>query len=279
MTTSIRVLAAVAASLAAATAWVGPAAPAFGAGASASVSEVSCVDEDGAVTVTLQAGDSDETFLVLLTSPSVGGAQEVTVAAGATETVELTDLEDGEHSVEVLIEHVDADAETVATAERTVACDVAPEGPYTNVKGSVYDGCEGTGYVSASNKPIAGAVETLQPAAFEVVFLSTDDTVDGGDDPVGGGEDPSGGGEDPPADGERTTADGETVLDTFVLDAENQTYDRAFGPDELGGTGDLTLRSGGETVATAHIGLCFVLPVAAGSGGEESGPAVPDTGF
>lgn len=266
-------------SLGAATALIGPASPATAAPEpTATVSEVSCVAEDGILSVTLEAGDSPHTFVVLVDDMTSADDPETPVEAGATETVDVTGLEDGEHTVQVLLVFTDADAETVTLENRTVACDVAPEGPYTNSKGAVYDLCEGSGTVTASNKPIAGAVENLQPVTFEVVFTLVDAT--GGDDPVDGdpgdGTDPV---EEPPVE-RATPAEGEeVVLDTFVLDAGTQTYDRTFGPDELGGSGELTLRSGGETVATAFVGQCIVLPVSDTGAEESGGPAVPATGF
>jgi hypothetical protein len=278
MKSSPRVVVLVALALGAATATVGPASSAEVTAPTASVGEVSCVAEDGAVTVTLGAGDSPQTFVVLLDGSSVGDDPEIPVDAGATKDVDLTGLEDGDHTVEVLLEVTDADDQSLALEDRTVACDVAPQGPYTHVEGAVYDGCEGTGTVSASNKAIAGDTEDLQDVDFEVVFTPTDDTVDGGDGgdggDSGGGTDPVDGGPDPL--GRAATVGVEMLLDSFTLGATAQTYDRTFGPDDLGGTGDLTLRTGDTVVATGHVGLCLVVPVAAeGSGG----PALPDTGF
>lgn len=269
--------------LAATTALVGPAAPAGAApNPSATISEVTCADADGTVTVDLQSGDTDPaTFTVLLDGSSYG--DDTTLDAGASGQVPITALEDGDHTVEVLAWVGDAEAGTVATADRNVACDVAPDGPYTNVKGDVYDGCELSGVVSASNKAIAGDTVDLQAVDFEVAFTPTDDPIDDPGDGTDGGTDGgtidgTGDGTDVGSDPEpRTSTIGvEQVLDSFTLDADQQTYDREFGPDELGGTGDLVLRTGETVIASAHIGVCHVLAVENSAGG---GPEVPDTGF
>ncbi|RNL79292.1 hypothetical protein EFL95_09830 [Nocardioides marmorisolisilvae] len=258
--------------LAAATALIGPASPAGAApNASATIGDVSCVDTDGTVTVDLQAGDSDAaTFTVLVDGSSYGDDTEVD-AAGTGQVV-VTGLEDGDHTVEVLAFVGDSDGDTVASSDISVACDVAPEGPYTNIKGDVYDGCEYTGVVSASNKAIAGDTDDLQPVEFQVVFTPTDDPVD---DPGDSTDDGTGDGTDPAPDpAPRVSTVGvEEVLATFTLDAENQTYDSTF---ELGTTGDLVLRAGETTVASTHIGRCEVVAVENTAGG---GHSLPDTGF
>lgn len=242
----------------------------------ASIGDVTCVETDGTVTVDLHAGDTDPaTFTVLLDGSSYGDDTEV--AAGGSDQVAVTALEDGDHTVEVLALVGDADAETVATADISVVCDVAPEGPYTNIKGEVYDGCESTGVVSASNKAIAGDTEDLQPVDFEVVFTPTDDpTGDSGDGTSGGTDDGTGDGTGDGTDpAPRTSTVGvPDVLASFTLDAANQTYDSSF---ELGTTGDLELRTGETVVASAHIGLCLV--VASSGSGTGGGQPVPDTGY
>ena len=247
----------------------------------ATVGEVVCVETDGTLTVELHAGDSDPaTFTVLLDGSSVRDDTEV--AAGGSDQVALTGLEDGDHSVEVLAAVGDAEPDTVATADVSVACDVAPDGPYTNVRGEVYDGCEYTGVVSASNKVIGGDTEDLQPVELEVVFTPTDDPIDdpGGDpggDPGDGSDSGDGGdgGTEVGSDGSPRlgTVGVEEVLASFTLDAGNQTYDSTF---ELGTTGDLVLRTGETVVASAHIARCEVVAVENTAGG---GQALPDTGF
>jgi len=271
--------------LAVATALVGPASPAGAVpNPTASIGEVICADTDGTVTVDLHAGDTDAaSFTVLVDGSSYG--DDTSLDAGGSGQVPITALEDGDHTVEVLAWVGDADADTVATADRSVACDAAPDGPYTNVKGEVYDGCELNGVVSASNKAIAGDTSDLQAVDFEVAFTPTDDPITDPGDGTGEGTDDGSG--DGTGDGTdvgtdpvpRTGTIGvEQVLDTFTLDADRQTYDRVFGPDELGGTGDLVLRTGDTVVASAHVGLCYVVaaPVENTAGGA---PAVPDTGF
>ena len=272
----------VALALAATTALIGPAGPAGAAEtATATVSEVTCVENDGEVTVTLAASDTEPaTFLVLI--DGVGG-EEVSLAAGETAEVPTTAIDDGEHTFEAILttESGEGVGETLASEDRTVACDAAPEGPYSNPRGSVMDSCEGTGWVTASNKPIGGNTEDLQPVTFTVSFTPTDDVVEeptDGDDPVGGedpgdGVDPDGGGE--VVVEERTAAGPEVVLATFVLDATTQTYERTFTAEELGSTGDLVLRVGEEVIASGHIGICLVIAVESGPGG---GPAVVNTG-
>lgn len=278
MTLRRRPLPLVALALAASTALIGPAGPAAAAeDPTASVSGVTCVDNDGEVTVTVVAGDTAAaTFLVLVNG--VGG-EETEVAAGASDTVVASSLEDELHHFEVIL-MVGEEAETLLHEERTVACDLAPDGPYSNPEGDVMDACEGEGWVSASNKPIGGNTEDLEPVTFTVTFTPTDDEVVDGDDPVdGGGEDPGDGGEDGgevPVD-ERGAAIGEEVLlDTFVLDAETRTYNRTFSGEELGGTGDLVLKVGDEVIASGHVGLCIVLAVEDTGGG--GGPEVVNTG-
>jgi len=269
MTLRHRTLPLVALALAVSTALIGPAGPAAAAeDPTASVSDVTCVEADGEVTVTLVAGDNAAaTFLVLV--DGVGG-EETEVAAGASEPVVSSGLDDEVHTFEVILV-VEEEAETLVLEERTVACDLAPEGPYSNPKGDVVDACEGEAWVSASNKPIGGNTEDLEPVTFTVTFTPTDDEATDGDDPVdGGGEDPGAGGSDGelPVD-ERTTVIGEeVVLDTFVLDAETQTYNRTFSGEELGGTGDLVLKAGDDVIATGHVGLCIVIAVESGGGPE-----------
>ncbi|MFL6174121.1 MAG: hypothetical protein ACJ716_14625 [Marmoricola sp.] len=266
--------------LAAATALVGPAAPAHAdPNPSATIGEVTCVDADGSVTVDLHAGDADPaTFTVLVDGSSSG--DDTSLDAGGTGQVQLTGLEDGDHTVEVLAFVGDADGDTVASTAVTVACDVAPEGPYTNVKGVVYDGCELTGVVSASNKVIAGDTADLQPVDFEVAFTPTDDPTDDPGDGTGAGTEDgagSGGTTDVPDPLPRTSAVGvEEILDSFTLDAGTQTYDNTF---QLGTTGDLVLRAGETVVASEHIGRCEVVASPSSAGASGSGPAVPDTGF
>jgi hypothetical protein len=240
----------------------------------ATVGEVVCVETDGTLTVELHAGDSDPaTFTVLLDGSSVSDDTEV--AAGGSDQVAVTGLEDGDHSVEVLAAVGDAEPDTVATADVSVACDVAPDGPYTNVRGEVYDGCEYTGVVSASNKVIAGDAEDLQPVEFEVVFTPTDDPTDDPTGDPGDGSDSGDGGTEVGSDGSPRlgTVGVEEVLASFTLDAGNQTYDSTF---ELGTTGDLVLRTGETVVASAHIARCEVVAVENTAGG---GQALPDTGF
>ncbi len=271
-------LAAMALALAASTTLIGPAGAAETA--TATVSEVTCVEEDGQVTVTLAASDTTAaTFLVLVGGE---GGEETEVAAGQTQDVVTSGLPDGDVSVEAILltEGGEEVGETLALEGRAVACDVAPEGPYSNARGEAMDGCEGTGWVSASNRPIAGNVEDLQPVTFRVTFTPTDDPIVGppdGED-TGGSEEPGDGGE-PGSDGEtafpeRAAAGPEFELATFVLDATNQTYDRSFTAEELGSTGDLVLWAGDEIIASAHVGYCVVLAVESGGGG----PAVVNTG-
>lgn len=262
-----RTLPVLALALAASTTLVGPAGTATAAETpTASVSEVTCVGVDGEVTVTLAASDTEPaTFLVLVDGE---GSDETEVAAGATEDVVTTALEDGDHTFEAILV-TEEDVATVVFTERVVACDAAPEGPYSNPRGSVMDGCEGTGWVAASNKPIGGNTEDLQPVTFTVSFTPTDDVVEeptDGDDPVDGGDDPVGGGEEPLEP--RTAAGPAFDLATFVLDATTQTYDRTFTAEELGSTGDLVLRVRDEVIASGHIGLCLVLAVESGGGPE-----------
>lgn len=260
-----RALPLVALALAAGNSVVGPASPATAAETpTAAVSDVTCVEGDGQVTTTLAASDTDAaTFLVLVDG---AGGDEIEVAAGATEDVVTSALEDGDHTVEAIL-LTEGDGETLALANRTVACDVAPDGPYSNPRGAVLDGCEGTGWVTASNKPIGGNAEDLQPVTFTISFTPTDDVAEeptdgGGDDPVGGdGEEPV----DEPVE-ERAAAGPEVELATFVLDATTQTYDRTFTAEELGSTGDLVLRVGEEVIASGHVGICVVLAVESGGG-------------
>ena len=262
--TAIAVLA-----LGAATALVGSAPASAAADPTATIGEVSCVAEDGTVTVGLLAGDSaPATFEVLVDGSQIG--DDVVLDAAASTEVTADALEDGDHYVEVLA-GADVDSlDTIASETRTVTCDPAPVGPYTNVKGDVFEGCDFTAYVDASNTVVGGNTEDLQPVTFEVAFTPTDDpavTDDGGDP----GPDPA-----PDPAPRLSTVGVEQVLDTFTLDAGTQTYSRDFDTSQIGGTGDLTLRTGDTVVATAHIGFCEVLPVEATAGG---GPAVPDTGF
>lgn len=277
-----RTLPFVALAVAATTALVGPTSPAGAAEtATATVGEVTCVENDGTITVTLAASDTDPaTFLVLVGGE---GGEEVEVAAGQTQDVTTSGLPDGDVSVEAILmtEGGDEVGETLALEGRTVTCDAAPEGPYSNAQGEAMDGCEGTGSVSASNKPIGGNVEDLQPVTFRVTFTPTDDPVVGppdGED-TGGGEDPVEGGEPgsdgEPVVGERGAAGPEVELATFVLDANNQTYDRTFSAEELGSTGDLVLWADGQVIASAHVGYCLVVAVESGAGG---GPAVVNAG-
>lgn len=276
-----RTLPLVALALTACTALIGPASPAGAAEtATATVSEVTCVENDGTITVTLTASDADPaSFLVLVGGE---GGEEVEVAAGQTQDVTTSGLPDAEVSVEAILmtEGGDEVGETLALESRTVACDAAPEGPYTNAQGEAMDGCEGTGSVSASNKPIGGNVDDLQPVTFRVTFTPTDDPVVGppdGEDT--GGEDPGSGGttgsDGEPVVAERAVAGPEFELATFVLDASNQTYDRTFSAEELGSTGDLALWADGQVIASAHVGYCVVLAVESGAGG---GPAVVNAG-
>ncbi len=276
-----RTLPLVALALAASTSLIGPASPAGAAEtATATVGEVTCVENDGEVTVSVAASDTEPaTFRVLV--GELG--QEIEVAAGASEDVVTSGLEDGDVSVDVTLvaEGGEEVGETLAQVTRTVACDAVPEGPYSNPRGTVMDGCEGTAWVTASNKPIAGNVEDLEPVTFRVTFTPTDDEVvlppDGGEDPVDGGEDPAGG-DDPVVDEpveKRAAAGPEVELATFVLDATTQTYSRTFTAEELGGTGDLVLWAGEEIIASGHVGLCIVLAVENAAGG---GPGVVNSG-
>lgn len=136
----------------------------------------------------------------------------------------------------------EADTSTLATAEITVACDTAPEGPYSNAHGTVDDGC-GSLSVTARNKPIGGNVADLQPVTFT---LSIDH----------GGE--------------------VEVLDTFVLDAATRTYARDFASDELGGAGAVTLTADGTQLARAEFtDECVAYPMSsAASGGTDTGSGV-----
>lgn len=289
-----RTLPFVALALAASTALIGPATPAVAAEtATAVISEVTCIEEDGQVTVTVAASDTEPaTFLVLVDGE---GGEEIALAAGETQDVVTTALEDGDRTFEAILmtENGEEVGETLVFENRAVLCDAAPEGPYSNARGEVMDSCEGTGWVTASNKPIGGNTEDLKPVTFRVTFTPTDDEVvdptDGGDG-TDGGEDPDGGdgtdgGEDP-GDGDDVGGDGEVAfgeraaagpafeLTTFVLDATTPTYDRTFSAEELGSTGDLFLWVGEEMIASAHIGYCQVLALESSGGG----PAVVNTG-
>lgn len=266
--------------LAAGTTLIGPTSPALAVGEpTATVGEVSCVAEDGTLTVTLEAGDSTTDFEVLVDGTPVGD-DPTTVPADESASVDATGLEDGDHTVEVLINGGIDQVTSVAYETRTVSCDAAPVGPYSNPHGEVYEECEGSAVVSASNTPIGGNTDDLQPVTFTVGFTPTDDTVDGGS---GSGADGSTDGTtDPAPDAPRLFEIGvETILDTFVLDASTQRYDGTFTAEELGGTGDLVLRAGEDVVATTHVGFCVVSPPLVTGGVENSGgvQALPDTGF
>lgn len=261
--------------LAGSVALIGPAGPAAAAeDPTATVSPVSCVDEAGVLTVTLAAADTrPASFLVLFNG--VGG-EETVLAAGETQDVTTTSIDDGDYTVEVIL-LTDGDQEiddTIALEERAVLCDVAPEGPYTNVRGSIMDSCDGTGWVTASNKAIAGNTEDLQPVTFVLSFTPFDEPIEGdGTD----GTDGSDGTEidpeiDPEIDG-RLAAEPERVVDTFVLDAGTQTYDRTFSIEDLGASGELVLRVGEDEVASGFVGICEVLAVPG-----ESGPTLVEAG-
>lgn len=136
------------------------------------VSDASCVGEQGQVSVTLYPGSQatqDVEFIILVDNVSYGDDPTITVPPATDKTVVVGNLEDGTHRFEIIANDV-----TIFDNPRTVSCDTAPEGQYKNPKGSLLDFCEGIVGMTASNKPIGGNLEGLQPVTFTVTFVSNE---------------------------------------------------------------------------------------------------------
>ena len=229
--------------------------------ATATVSAVTCVAGDGQVDITLTAGEEDATFTVYIDD----AAEDYQVAANQSETVPVTGLDDDDHTfeVEVVYPALESEPATLLEQTRTVACDEAPVGPYTNAQGAVGGGCSDEVEVSASNEPIGGNTADLQPVRFTVTLLPSDP------------DEPTEPGDDEPADPRRSAVD-PIVLDTFVLDASTPTYERTFvlGDDGDYPYGEVVLTADGADLDLVQYGTCVagpLLPTAAAGG-------LPNTG-
>lgn len=244
--------------------------------ATATVSAVTCVAGDGQVDITLTAGEEDATFTVYIDD----AAEDYEVAANQSETVPVTGLDDDDHTVEVEVVYpaLESEPATLLEQTRTVACDEAPVGPYTNAQGAVGGGCSDEVEVSASNEPIGGNTADLQPVRFTVTLLPSDpdEPTEPGDDEPGndepGDDEP---GDDEPEDPRRSAVD-PIVLDTFVLDATTPTYERTFvlGDDGDYPYGEVVLTADGADLDLVQYGTCVagpLLPTSAAGG-------LPNTG-
>ena len=132
----------------------------------ASLSEVSCSNEQGVVVVTLTAystGTDDVPFNLRV--DNAGDDVVIPVKPGEPKPVPINNLNDGTHHIEVVVND-----QTVLDQNFNVACDT-PQ-PYTNPWGSITDICDGKVLVAASNMPSREQLQGLQPVKFTVTFVS-----------------------------------------------------------------------------------------------------------
>lgn len=231
---------------------VSTAAPATAA-SSASVSAVTCVEEQGSVDVSLTAdadAPGDVAFLALLDGVSDG--DPILVAPGATTVITFDGLDDNAHTLEVdALEKADDEEYTkILDTSFEVVCDPAPEGPYTHETADIHDYCGPEVDLFATNRPIGGNTTDLQPVTF--VFTATQ-----GD----------------------TTRD----LATFTLpDSTDDPYthtalaDLSDFEDSEEPTVLTVTANGNEIAREEHVHGCTVVAVEDSTGG--GGPAVVNTG-
>lgn len=158
-----------------------PAANAVVPNGTASVGSVTCNNQQGGLVVTLVADPSIETeFMILVNGVSDGADLSIIVPAGQTQSVPVSNLDDGNNSIEVIVRGTEGeDGKTVFADYRiNVACDAAPTGPYQNPKGSVTTPCGANGVnVVASNYPIANDFADLRPVTFTLTFVKNDSST------------------------------------------------------------------------------------------------------
>jgi hypothetical protein len=195
----------------------------------ASLSAVSCSNEHGAVTVTLTAystGTDPVSFMLLIDNVSEGDDLLIPVTPGTPKNIPISNLEDGTHRVEVIVND-----QTVFDQSFPVACDTAPTDSYSNPQGSVNEFCGVRAVmVYASNKPIGNNMVDLQPVTFTVTFVGNDSSA-------------------------------VRTLDTFTLPSgQDDAFDtqRSY---PLEGPGVVSLYADGMTpVHTYYTGACMVVP-------------------
>lgn len=133
--------------------------------------EVDCQDFDGVLRVTL-AVPAENTepvqFLIMENrssySPDPDTDPFTVVAPGASREIVVDGLPDGTRYIEVLVD----DVAILPEQQYDVECDEIPTEPYSNPKATIYDVCESQAHVWASNRPIRGVTDLLQPVEFVV---------------------------------------------------------------------------------------------------------------
>lgn len=141
------------------------------AASTATLGDVVCADGQGSVTITLTADAANDInfFYDVVGDIYSGGTvaeDSVVVAAGQSKDVTVDDIDDGEYQVFVFAENADASDGEVLDEAITVACDPAPEGPYTNARGAIEQTCGTAVTAHGANRPIGGNTEDLQSAAY-----------------------------------------------------------------------------------------------------------------